>query len=528
MRSIPARWLPQSLGFTALSTLFWTQALQAQVPQSSASVAASAAAGASTEGTASAAATPSVFQAQSTTSAQGVPSDAGNENDFLHRYKPQDNLWEVGVFLGGLFISDNNSFRGATQINPGGPPTVKPISTFKQPAPEIGLRGGYYPLSFLGGELEGMVAVAESDAGDSATVLGGRAQVVVQSPFWSIVPFVTAGVGWWQVNNDVSGNDSDPAFHYGGGAKVNVTENLAVRVDVRDSITNQRGDGSYPHNIEALAGANLVFGRKPVAPLDSDGDTIRDDADQCPLEAGTLPNGCPIRDSDSDGIMDPDDQCATQPGVAPTGCPILDADQDGVVDAEDQCVSAKGVAPTGCPDGDTDGFLDRDDKCPDVPGVAPDGCLADADGDGLAGADDRCPDQAETKNGFEDTDGCPDELPAAVKNFVGVIAGIEFDNGKSSIRKTSEIALEKAISVLNEYPSLRIEIIGHTDSSGARERNLTLSQERAEAVKAHLIARGVAGARVQTRGEGPDVPITTNDTPAGRQKNRRIEFRVVE
>ena len=175
-----------------------------------------------------------------------------------------------------------------------------------------------------------------------------------------------------------------------------------------------------------------------------------------------------------------------------------------------------------------DGFLDRDDKCPALPGVAPDGCLADADGDGLAGADDKCPEQAETKNGFEDADGCPDELPAAVKSFVGVIAGIEFDNGKAAIRKASEFALDKAVSVLTEYPSLRVEVIGHTDSSGSRDRNLQLSQERADSVKAHLVAHGIDASRIQTRGEGPDVPITTNGTPAGRQKNRRIEFRVLE
>jgi OmpA-OmpF porin, OOP family len=145
-----------------------------------------------------------------------------------------------------------------------------------------------------------------------------------------------------------------------------------------------------------------------------------------------------------------------------------------------------------------------------------------------SGANDRCPEQAETKNGFEDADGCPDELPAAVKNFVGVIAGIEFDNAQATIRRSSEPAIDKALSVLTEYPSLRIEIIGHTDSRGSRDNNIALSQQRAEAVKARLVARGIDANRVQIRGEGPDVPITTNDTPAGRQKNRRIEFRVIE
>jgi outer membrane protein OmpA-like peptidoglycan-associated protein len=452
-------------------------------------------------------------------------ADASASEDYIHRYKPQANTFEVGAFLGPLFISDLNSFRAATVVNDGRA-NVYPVSTFKKPSIEMGLRGGYYLLDFLGGELEGMVAFAESDAGEGTTVLAGRAQVVLQLPYWSIVPFVVGGMGYWGVFNDSSGNDGDPAFHFGGGGKVAVSDNLAVRVDIRDSITNQRGENSHPHNIEALAGANFTFGRE--GPKDSDRDNLTDDKDQCPLEAGTLPNGCPVRDSDSDGILDTEDQCAAEVGVAPTGCPIRDADQDGVVDADDQCIAEKGGAPTGCPDSDLDGFLDRADKCPALPGVAPDGCLADQDGDGLIGADDRCPERAETQNGFEDSDGCPDELPAALKNFMGVIAGIEFDTNQAAIRSSSEAALEKAASVLNEYPSLRIEIVGHTDSRGAREHNVDLSQRRAEAVRENLIKRGVDPNRVRAKGEGPDLPLTTNDTAAGRQKNRRIEFRVIQ
>jgi OOP family OmpA-OmpF porin len=225
--------------------------------------------------------------------------------------------------------------------------------------------------------------------------------------------------------------------------------------------------------------------------------------------------------------MDPDDQCVREVGVAPSGCPVRDADADGVLDADDQCISEKGGAPTGCPDTDQDGFLDRADKCPELAGASPDGCVADADGDRILGADDRCPDRAETPNGFEDGDGCPDELPAAVKEFMGVIAGIEFDNNQASIRASSELALDKAVAVLTEYPSLRIEIIGHTDNRGSREHNIELSQRRADAVRAQLAAKGIDPNRIQTTGAGPDTPLATNDTAAGRQKNRRIEFRVI-
>lgn len=482
------------------------------------------------EGAVSAAAPePTALEARAASPEPGpTGEDTANSESWLRRYRPQPDLLEVGVFIGPSFISDRNSFRSPPIYNPNAPPDVKPFSTFKQPAIEVGVRGGYYPFSFLGGELEAMLTAAESDINEGVTILAARAQAVAQLPYWSIVPFVVGGMGYWNVLNDVSGDDSDPAFHFGIGAKANISRKVALRVDLRDSITNQRGEGSYPHNIELLAGAGLVFGRKDQVPLDTDKDGYIDERDECPLEPGTLPNGCPVRDRDRDGILDPDDQCVSEPGIAPTGCPVRDTDKDGVVDDLDLCVTEPGIAPTGCPDSDLDGFLDRDDQCPTVAGVAPDGCLADIDGDGLVGADDQCPEQPETRNGFEDSDGCPDELPTAVKDFMGVIAGIEFDRNKADIRASSEFVLEKASKILKEYPSLRVEIVGHTDARGSRELNLDLSLRRAQAVKENLALRGIDPDRLEARGAGPDEPLTENDTPAGRQKNRRIEFRVIE
>jgi outer membrane protein OmpA-like peptidoglycan-associated protein len=514
MRSGAERRRYYSLSLTALSSCLCVRTLYAQVPQLAEEWEISGKKGGD----------PALYQGRPLASSGS--DDSGAEGDYIHRYKPTAGLGELGLFVGPLFISDANSFRGPAVSNPGTFPTFQPISTFKQPAPEFGLRAAYFPLSFLGGELEGMVAAAENDSGNGVAVLAARAHVMLQSPFWSVVPFVLGGVGYWTVMNNESGNDTDPAFHYGGGVKVNVTSNIALRVDLRDTITNQRSGGNYPHNVEALAGANLVLGRQ--MPKDSDGDGLVDERDQCPLEAGALANGCPIRDSDADGIPDLDDQCVRVPGLAPTGCPVLDADQDGINDASDQCVNEKGGLPTGCPDGDLDGVLDINDKCPAVPGVAPDGCLVDADGDGLIGASDLCPDKAETKNGFEDADGCPDEIPDAIKNFMGVIAGIEFDNGKDVIRAASDPALDRALSVLKEYPSLRVQVIGFTDDRGKRDYNMDLSQRRAEAVKSHLISRGIDPQRIESRGSGPDQPIAPNDSASGRQKNRRIEFKIIE
>ncbi len=513
-----ARRITYRTGLSALSCLF-VKVVHAQVP----SVAAEAAVVASTAGS-------SAVEAQTPQQSQpDARADRAGSDEYLQRHRPRANTFELGAFIGPLFISDQNSFRAGTRSNPGAPLAVRPLTTFRQPSVELGLRGGYMPLPFLGAELEGMVALAETDAGSGATVLAARAHVLAQLPYWSIVPFAVAGAGYWGVLNRTSGNDSDPAFHFGGGVKAAVTDRVAVRVDVRDSITNQHANRSYPHNVEALAGATLVFGGAS-SPQDRDRDGVVDAQDQCPLEAGPLPSGCPVRDRDSDGISDAEDQCVIEPGIAPTGCPIRDVDQDGVVDADDQCIDAKGSAPTGCPDSDLDGFLDRVDQCRTVPGVAPDGCpvAVDADGDGLIGDVDRCPDRPETVNGFEDADGCPDELPAEVTKFVGVIAGVEFDTNLAVLRPSSDVALEKAASVLLQYPSVRLEIIGHTDDRGSRERNLDLSRQRADSVKANLVARGIESSRIETRGQGPDAPLAPNATAAGRQRNRRIEFRVLQ
>lgn len=450
--------------------------------------------------------------------------DTRTGGDFLQQYTPQANTVELGAFAGMVFISDQNSFRGPPSST-GGALTPRPYSEYKQPAAELGARLGYFPLTFLGGELEGLVGLAKADRGDAGTLWAGRAQVVVQAPFWRVVPFAVGGAGYWAVFNNTSGDDSDPAFHFGGGVKLAANDSLSFRVDVRDTITNSRALGDAPNSLEVSAGASLVLGRSK-APTDRDGDGFLDGKDSCPTEPGVAPEGCPVRDRDGDQILDGDDRCPDQAGLAPLGCPVLDSDSDGIPDDSDQCLKEPGLAPLGCPDRDGDGVLDREDQCPTVAGVPPLGCPGDSDGDGFADPDDKCPSEAESKNGFEDTDGCPDVLPDAVKRFTGVIAGIEFDLNKDSIRSSSFNVLDEAAKILEEYPSLKVEVAGHSDDTGAHDYNVKLSRQRADSVKAYLVSKGVGTDRINTRGAGPDEPLVNEKTSSARQKNRRIEFRI--
>ena len=157
------------------------------------------------------------------------------------------------------------------------------------------------------------------------------------------------------------------------------------------------------------------------------------------------------------------------------------------------------------------------------------GCpIRDTDGDGIFDDKDKCVDKPETKNGFEDDDGCPDAIPDAVKKFSGVIQGISFDKNKATIRPQSKATLGNAATVLKNFPSINLEISGHTSSEGDAAVNQRLSQERADAVKQWLVDNGVPAEHIKTRGAGADEPIADNKTAAGREKNRRIEFKVLQ
>jgi choice-of-anchor C domain-containing protein len=110
---------------------------------------------------------------------------------------------------------------------------------------------------------------------------------------------------------------------------------------------------------------------------------------------------------------------------------------------------------------------------------------------------------------------------------VSMGAEILFDTGESELRERATAALKQLAELIAEHPDRAVEIEGHTDSEGTRAYNERLSLERAEAVKRWLASNGsVAESRMTTRGFGPTQPVASNDTPEGRQQNRRVEVRV--
>jgi outer membrane protein OmpA-like peptidoglycan-associated protein len=105
------------------------------------------------------------------------------------------------------------------------------------------------------------------------------------------------------------------------------------------------------------------------------------------------------------------------------------------------------------------------------------------------------------------------------------VNGILFDTGKTDLKSSSEAAIAEVVTLLKADASLLLYVVGHTDNVGGLESNMRLSQGRAEAVVKSLVSgHGIAPARLKAFGNGPYAPVSTNETEAGRAKNRRVEL----
>ncbi len=254
---------------------------------------------------------------------------------------------------------------------------------------------------------------------------------------------------------------------------------------------------------------------------DADKDGVSDKKDVCPDVPGLKEfQGCP--DTDGDGIPDNKDACPEEAGSAElNGCP--DSDGDGIADGDDACPNAAGsAAMNGCPDSDGDGVSDKDDKCPNEAGeAANNGCpWADRDNDGVPDKDDQCPDEA----GDAANNGCPPVPQALVDLIESEDAKIFFKADSDQINDKGQNLVNQLAGLLQRYPNAALIVEGHASSDGSSAYNMTLSEKRAAAVKAAIVAAGVDESRISSKGYGEDKPIGDNATMKGRAANRRVEF----
>ena len=202
---------------------------------------------------------------------------------------------------------------------------------------------------------------------------------------------------------------------------------------------------------------------------------------------------------------------------------------DNLASGADMNAFVKEVLLADLADSDGDGVTDDKDKCPNTPsGVKVDmnGCPLDSDKDGVLDHLDKCPG---TPMGVKvDADGCP--IPVPTKSAEVTEAGtwiykdIQFEVNKADLKESSIPTLNEIVDALNAQSGLNIEIQGHTDSTGAHDYNVGLSQRRAQSVRNYLISKGIDPSRMTSKGYGPDRPIASNTTKEGRARNRRVEI----
>jgi outer membrane protein OmpA-like peptidoglycan-associated protein len=168
--------------------------------------------------------------------------------------------------------------------------------------------------------------------------------------------------------------------------------------------------------------------------------------------------------------------------------PVADTDNDGVNDDRDQCPDTPPgsyVSNVGCP----------------APAVAPAGPTAAAE---------------------------PAALETAKAGDTIVLKGVTFESGRAKLRADSRTILDGVAEALQKRPELKVEVGGHTDDRGADDYNQALSQRRADAVLGYLVEHGVDAAGLSAVGYGEAQPVDGNDTDEGRERNRRVELKILQ
>jgi outer membrane protein OmpA-like peptidoglycan-associated protein len=270
---------------------------------------------------------------------------------------------------------------------------------------------------------------------------------------------------------------------FGPWVSYGLTDKLGLRAEAyaEKAVGADVGGADFP--VELLGGVEYRIGNVAVYGGASFGLTDGVGAPSFRIIAGVrfrhhAPERQGFRDSDGDGILDKDD-----------GAPYEPEDFDGYRDDD-------GVPD---PDNDDDGIPDADDECPELKGDA-------------------------------EHHGCPAKTYVKIEGGrIFIFGKVQFRTGSTEIDRNSEPLVDQIAQALAANPQVkRVRIEGHTDNVGGTAANQKLSEQRAAAVKTALVKRGVDGDRLDARGFGETRPIGPNESPGGRQRNRRVEFVIAE
>lgn len=242
----------------------------------------------------------------------------------------------------------------------------------------------------------------------------------------------------------------------------------------------------------------IVEEKKEISGVDSDGDGIVDNKDECPEIPGLVQfDGC--NDSDKDGVWDSMDACPNLFGEKENrGCPLIyrDTDKDGLTDEVDNCPYIKGIpALGGCPDTDLDGVSDLNDNCPFL-------------------------------KGDPDNHGCPKMNREEHQTYIGEKTKntiVEFETNRVVIRSQYFAELDEIALLLLKNRDAEAFISGHTDDEGNNEYNFQLGEQRAHAIQEYFMQVGVSPKQLTVISYGENKPRNANRSAYEKSKNRRAE-----
>ncbi len=342
-----------------------------------------------------------------------------------------------------------------------------------------------------------------------------------------IAPYLIGGIG-----GSYTENNPDVYTPLGGGIQVRMTNRIALRLQSVRKISLNK---DYQHTAHAMGLVYEIGGKKrtpepaPVdsmeilaALIDTDGDGIRDDVDQCPGISGTMMNfGCP--DSVASPVeatavievagKDNEHQEPEVPSIIPEDMPmtpqeliVIENTPDNISEqvpvlenSETSIVSTMEVFATPVADGST---TLPDEQSVDLTYLT-------------------------EPVGEKESDTRPCGMDA-VANLTTGINAVYFDLGSDQLQGETQQTLTEVASVLNTCSEARLVVYGHADALGQNDSNLILSVMRAFNVKYYLVQQhGISQSRITSEGYGEDKPAASNETSSGRGLNRRVDFEIL-